>query len=42
VEPLQDRVEDPEPVTLVGVRAQLIPFEGDVVVVRLTTPPNPC
>jgi hypothetical protein len=38
---VQDRVELPEPVILVGVTAQVIPVVGDNVAVRLTTPPNP-
>jgi hypothetical protein len=38
---VQDSVEVPEPVTLVGVRVQLIPVAGLLVEVRLTTPANP-
>jgi len=40
-EPLQDSVEVPEPVTLVGVRVQVRPVAGDTVVDRLTTPLKP-
>jgi hypothetical protein len=38
---VQDSVEVPEPVTLVGVRVQLFPVAGLLVEVRLTTPANP-
>jgi hypothetical protein len=38
---VQDRVEVPEPVTLVGVRVQVIPLAGLLVEVRLTRPANP-
>jgi hypothetical protein len=40
-EPLHDRVEVPEPVTLVGVRVQVSPVAGDTAAVRLTTSLNP-
>ena len=40
-EELQDSVEVPDPVTLVGVRVQDSPLVGLVVAVRLTTPANP-
>lgn len=40
-EPLQDNVEVPEPVTLVGVRLQVRPVVGDSAAVRLTTPLKP-
>ncbi len=36
--PVHDRVEVPEPVTLVGVSVQVRPVDGDTVAVRLTTP----
>jgi hypothetical protein len=35
---LQDRVEVPDPVTLVGVRLQVSPVAGLIVEARLTTP----
>jgi hypothetical protein len=38
---VQDRVEVPEPVTLVGARVQVIPVAGLTVAVKLTTPVNP-
>ena len=38
---MHDRVEVPEPVTLVGVRVQVRPVVGDTVAVRLTTPVKP-
>lgn len=38
---VHDRVELPDPVTLVGASVQLIPFAGDVVPARLTTPAKP-
>ena len=41
-EPLQERVEVPEPVTLVGVMVQARPVEGEITEVRPTTPLNPC
>jgi hypothetical protein len=40
-EGVQDRVEVPEPVTLVGDRAQDSPVAGETAGVRLTTPANP-
>jgi len=39
---VHDRVEVPDPVTLVGVRVQVKPVAGDTVAVRLTTPLKPC
>lgn len=39
-EPEQDRVEVPDPVTLVGVRVQVRPVAGETVAPRLTTPPK--
>ena len=39
--PLQDRLEVPDPVTLVGVSAQVRPVDGLNVDVRLTTPLKP-
>ncbi len=39
-EPLQDRVEVPDPVTLVGLRLQARPA-GETVTDRLTVPENP-
>jgi hypothetical protein len=39
---LHDRVEVPEPVTLVGVRVQVRPVEGEADAARPTTPLNPC
>ena len=38
---MHDRVEVPEPVSLVGVRVQVRPVEGDTVEARLTTPAKP-
>jgi len=38
---VHDRVLVPEPVTLVGVRVQVIPVAGTEADVRLTTPANP-
>jgi len=38
---VQDRVELPEPVILVGVTVQVVPVVGDTVAVRLIAPPNP-
>ena len=40
-DPLQESVEVPEPVTLVGVRVQVKPVGGLMLGVRLTTPTNP-
>jgi hypothetical protein len=40
-EELQDSVEVPDPVTLVGVREHMSPVAGEMLLVRLTTPPNP-
>jgi hypothetical protein len=40
-DPLQESVEVPEPVTLVGVRVQVKPVAGLMFGVRLTTPTNP-
>jgi hypothetical protein len=40
-DPLQERVEVPEPVTLVGARVQVRPVDGDTTAVRLTTPLKP-
>ncbi len=40
--PVQESVEVPEPVTLVGVRVHVNPALGVIVAVRLTTPPKPC
>ena len=40
-DPLQESVEVPEPVTLVGVRVQVKPVVGLVLEVRLTAPANP-
>lgn len=39
--PLQDSVEAPEPVTLVGVRVHVRPAAGEMDEVRATAPPNP-
>ncbi len=36
--PVQESVEVPEPVTLVGVRLHVNPKVGEIVAVRLTTP----
>jgi len=38
---VQDKVDVPEPVTLVGVRVQVRPVVGETVAVRLTTPLKP-
>jgi hypothetical protein len=38
---VHDRVEVPEPVTLVGDNVQVRPVEGDTVAVRLTAPAKP-
>jgi len=38
---VHDRVEVPEPVTLVGVRVHVIPVAGLIVEVKLTTPAKP-
>jgi hypothetical protein len=38
---VQDRVEVPGPVTLVGVRVHVMPAAGLLVEARLTTPANP-
>jgi hypothetical protein len=38
---VQDRVELPDPVTLVGASVQLIPVAGDAVAARFTTPVKP-
>src|SRR6266581_1712289 len=38
---VHERVEVPEPVTLVGVRVQVMPVAGLLVDVKLTTPANP-
>jgi hypothetical protein len=40
-EGVHDRVEAPEPVTLVGVRVHERPVAGETVWARLTTPTNP-
>jgi hypothetical protein len=40
-EPVHDRVEVPEPVTLVGVSVQVKPVAGLIEDVRLTTPLKP-
>jgi len=40
--PVQESVEVPEPVRLVGVRVQANPVLAETVVVRLTTPVKPC
>jgi hypothetical protein len=40
-DPLQESVEVPEPVTLVGVRLQVKPVAGLMLEVRLTAPANP-
>ena len=39
--PLQESVEVPEPVTLVGVRVQVRPVAGLMLEVKLTTLANP-
>jgi hypothetical protein len=43
VVPLQERVEVPDPprVTLVGVRVQISPVEGEAVAAIVTTPAKP-
>jgi len=41
VEAAQDRVEVPEPLTLVGAGVHVIPLEGLLATVKLTTPANP-
>ena len=40
-DPLQDRVEVPEPATLVGLRVQVRPVEGEIVSVNATAPVKP-
>ncbi len=40
-EGVQDRVAEPEPVTLGGLRVQVSPVEGETDAPRLTTPLNP-
>jgi len=40
-DPLQESVEVPEPVTLVGVRVQVKPVVGLMLEVRLTAPAKP-
>jgi hypothetical protein len=40
-EPLQDRLEVPEPVTLVGVRVQVSPVEGEMLSAIDTEPLKP-
>ncbi len=40
-EPEQDRVEVPEPATLVGVRVQVRPVLGEIAEVRAMVPTNP-
>ncbi len=40
-EGVQDRVEVPDPVILVGLRAHVSPVEGDTDSARLTIPLNP-
>jgi hypothetical protein len=40
-DPLQARVEVPEPVTLIGVRVQVKPVAGLMLEVKLTAPANP-
>jgi len=42
VVPLHERVEVPEPVTLVGVRVQVRPVDGATPAVRLMMPLKPC
>jgi hypothetical protein len=42
VEPLHDRVEVPDPVTLFGVKVQVSPVDGFTTAVRLTTPLKLC
>jgi hypothetical protein len=41
VEAVQDRLDVPEPLTLVGDKLQVIPLAGLLVAVKLTTPANP-
>jgi hypothetical protein len=38
---VQDKVDVPDPVTLVGVRVHVRPVAGDTVVARLTVPLKP-
>jgi hypothetical protein len=38
---VQERVEVPEPLTLVGVRVHVRPVAGDTAAVRLTVPVKP-
>ncbi len=38
---VHDRVDVPDPVTLVGVREHVSPGVGEIALVRLTIPPNP-
>ncbi len=38
---MHERVDGPDPVTLVGVRVQVSPVVGEMALVRLTIPPNP-
>ena len=40
-EGVQDRVAEPEPVTLGGLRVQVSPVEGETDAARLTVPLNP-
>jgi len=40
-DPLHDSVEEPKPVTLVGVKVQVKPVAGLMFEVKLTTPANP-
>jgi len=40
-DPLQERLEVPDPVTLVGERVHVRPVEGDTVSVRETRPLKP-
>jgi hypothetical protein len=40
-EGVHDRVEEPEPVTLGGLRVHVSPVEGETDSARLTTPLNP-
>jgi len=40
-DPLQERLEVPEPDTLVGVRVQVKPVAGLMLEVKLTAPANP-
>lgn len=41
-EPLQERLEVPEPLTLVGVIVQVRPAEGDADATKFTTLLKPC